>query len=208
MGNEHCRWVRERLPLLVGGDLGVEDRRGVERHLIGCLGCRGQRRSLDGALLALRSAASNPPARPEPPSLWPALALQIRQSRHLPPRPSWPDRLSSPFRVGLGFWPSVGMALGLGGLMVGVLNLGHRNSRSPAFDVPSQASPVVQFEPAPPPAPRALPIGADRPGVLVTKDSTKAGADRFAAPPSLRIMYDLEHGTPVGPGNRDPQRSY
>lgn len=204
MGNEHCRWVRDRLPLLAGDDLGVEDRRGVERHLIGCLGCRGHRRSFDGALLALRSVALTSPVRPDASSLWPGLARQIRQSRHLPPRPSWFDRLINPFRFGLGFWPAVGMTLGLGGLAVGVTTLAHRNSWSPAFDASSQARPVVRFEVSGPPA---LPAVSVRPGVLATKDPTKGGVDRFAGPQSFRI-YDLEHGTPVGPGNRDPQRSY
>ncbi len=208
MGNEHCRRVRDRLPLLAGGDLGVEDRREVERHLIVCLGCRGRRRSFAGALLALHAAASEPPVRPKSPSLWPALSLQIRQSRHRPARPPLVDRLFGPSRVGLGFWPAVGMALGLGGLMVGVVNLSHRNSWSPAFDAPSRARPVVRLEPAQPPALPALPVAPPRPGVLVTNDFTKPGSDRFAAPPSLRVQYDLEYGVPVGPGNRDPQRSY
>ena len=53
-----CRWVRDRLPLLSGGELIGADRRKVERHLIACAGCRRHERSLSDALGALQAAAS------------------------------------------------------------------------------------------------------------------------------------------------------
>src|SRR6478736_4011665 len=81
-----CRWVRDRLPLLAGGELMGADRRKVERHLIACAGCRQHERSLVGALGVLQAVAAQSPAAgaDEAPSLWPALARQIRESRHEP----------------------------------------------------------------------------------------------------------------------------
>src|SRR4051812_48799928 len=81
LGFHRCRWVRDRLPLLAGGELTGPDRRAVERHLITCPGCRDHERSLSGALAALRGAAAATPS-PEAPSLWPALQRQIREERH------------------------------------------------------------------------------------------------------------------------------
>src|SRR5438270_9215909 len=83
-----CRWVRDRLPLLAGGDLAGPDRRKVERHLITCPGCRDHERSLSGALGVLREVAAGSPTSSDPsssPSLWPALRRQIREARHATP---------------------------------------------------------------------------------------------------------------------------
>jgi len=81
--DHRCRWVRHRLPLLAGGELAVEERRKVERHLIGCPGCRDRCDASTGALAALRSFAEESPADAGAPSLWPALALQIRNREAL-----------------------------------------------------------------------------------------------------------------------------
>ena len=97
MWNDACRWARQRLPLMVGGELTGPDRRKAERHLIGCPNCRGRLVSLQGALTALHVAASEPALTVDAPSLWPALARQIRESRRpspspwsiFEPRPSW-----------------------------------------------------------------------------------------------------------------------
>src|SRR4051812_13347545 len=106
-----CSWVRVRLPLLTGGELTGLDRREVERHLTGCDGCRREASSLAGALGALRLAALRPPGGPEAPSLWPALARQIRESRH-EPRPSvWasvrPALILTPAALAAGFLAAV-----------------------------------------------------------------------------------------------------
>ncbi len=205
MKNEHCRWVRDRLPLLAGGDLGIDDRRGAERHLIGCPDCRGRHQALDGAIRALRAAAATLPVRDDAPSIWPALSRQIRESRHRPARLSWLDRLAGSLRVGPGFWPAMGAVLGLGGILVGVTRLAHHDAAQAAFAAPALPSPVARLDPVGPPAPASSP---GRPGVLVSGNPARAGVDRFAAPPSLRVQYDLEYAMPAGPGNRDPQRSY
>ena len=89
MDNSSCEWVRGRLPLCMGagdgpddpgddgGDLGVEDRRTIERHLAACPGCREHRSELAGALGALAVAAGALPVVPDAPSLWPALERRI-----------------------------------------------------------------------------------------------------------------------------------
>ena len=82
MGNPRCKWVRDRLPLLAGGELAGVERRRTERHLIGCSQCRSHRLALGAALDALHAAAAGPPpTAAASPSLWPALARQIRESR-------------------------------------------------------------------------------------------------------------------------------
>jgi hypothetical protein len=99
------------LPLLAGDDWLGPDRRGVERHLIGCLPCRQQLASLRQVVRALRTvgecsssvaeAGSGVEAPLIAPSLWPALARQIREARR--PEPAWTEFKWSraPLRVGL-----------------------------------------------------------------------------------------------------------
>ncbi len=205
-----CRWVRHRLPLLAGGELGMEERRRVERHLIGCLDCRGRRDASEGSLAVLRAFANQPPARAEAPSLWPALDRQIRQSRHLPARPSWRDRLG--FRVGPAM--GLGLSLGLGGLAVATLaptpaarpiptsNLTPRSSTVATVANP----PTARTKPHAAPRPlRALPETPDRPTDLLI---TQGDRDAFEPPTTIRFEYVLDRGTPVGSGGGDPQRSY
>src|SRR5207302_275831 len=110
-------WVRTRLPLLAGGELVGLERRRVERHLIGCPGCRQRHQALREALGILREAASHAPARLDTPSLWPALARQIRESRRPSPTwtPAWPRAWA---------WPVLGIA---SGLLVAVLLLRFRH---------------------------------------------------------------------------------
>jgi hypothetical protein len=60
------------------------DRRMVERHLLGCAGCRRRLADLRDALGVLHAVAeADPPGRSEAisASLWPALSRQIRESR-------------------------------------------------------------------------------------------------------------------------------
>lgn len=95
MDNPGCEWIRSRLPLCAGagdglhdpdddgGDLGVEDRRAIERHLAECPGCRGRRAELADAMGALAVTADALPTAPEAPSLWAALERRIAAQ---PPR--------------------------------------------------------------------------------------------------------------------------
>jgi anti-sigma factor RsiW len=89
MDNPACEWVRGRLPLCMGasddpddpgderGDLSVEDRRSIDRHLGTCPACRAHRSALARALDALGVAAAATPPLAEAPSLWPALERRI-----------------------------------------------------------------------------------------------------------------------------------
>ena len=86
MGDLSCAWVRDWLPLLVGdgeeiagdeGDLGIEDRRRMERHLIRCASCRRHRAALEDALSVLGAVAAEPPVGPGDGSVWPALEGRI-----------------------------------------------------------------------------------------------------------------------------------
>jgi hypothetical protein len=87
MGDLSCAQVRDWLPLLVGdgeeiagdeGDLGVEDRRRTEGHLIRCASCRRHRVALEEALSVLGAVAAEPPVGPGDGSLWLALEGRVR----------------------------------------------------------------------------------------------------------------------------------
>jgi hypothetical protein len=115
MANLRCHWVRDRLPLLVGEDLRGMDRRRVERHLIGCPQCRQHQAALGQSLEILRTAAGAFPAQSDTPSLWPALARQIRESRRPSPKPAlaFPSLLPLTSWLRLNPWPGFGLGLGL-----------------------------------------------------------------------------------------------
>ena len=94
MWDSTCRWARPRLALLAGGELTGGDRRKAERHLITCGDCRSRLEALRESLGALRLVATGSAPSPDSPSLWPALARQMREARHPEPtvfafRPMW-----------------------------------------------------------------------------------------------------------------------
>ncbi|HEY2154421.1 MAG TPA: hypothetical protein VGH33_02245 [Isosphaeraceae bacterium] len=178
-----CRWVRPRLALLAGDaegrDLRWDDRRHVERHLIGCPSCRADHESLATAVAALHETAAVPAKVPAP-SIWPALERQIRASRHVRPNP-W---------ASLGFGPSLGMAAGL---LVAGTAIGLVGGRIQAPSAP-QAPPAKHAD-AGPPAPRpALPEGP--------APAQVAAAAPAAPKPEVRIDLDTKTAA-----NRDPQRA-
>lgn len=206
-----CRWVRDRLPLLAGGELTGPDRRAVERHLITCAGCRDHERSLAGALAALRGAsAAVEPSRA--PSLWPALARQIRESKHERPARAWagawwawPEAPGSLRRaaVAAGALAAVGLAAG------GVALQARRQVADARAAVAAAARPIRPDLGA---TPDPAATGADAPaaGLTVARadalapplDAVAPAASSSASPVkgAGRLDYDLDRGTPMGDG--------
>ncbi|MGE5756247.1 MAG: zf-HC2 domain-containing protein [Planctomycetaceae bacterium] len=193
MGKYRCRWVRARLPLFAGDELAGSERRRVERHLIGCSGCRQRRAELAGALDVLHAVASQSPVGPEAPSLRPALARQIRESRRPVAAPDFALVSFGGFRLGLR--PALlGLSMGLGVLVAIGLGVGgrpHQADAPPAIHVVT-VPPSAPKVSAPAPLPEAPAPGRDLP------DRTSE-APVVENTPSRSIDYVLEHGTPMPP---------
>ncbi len=192
MGDPRCKWVRDRLPLLAGGELLGLERRRVERHLIGCARCRDHRAALSNALDVLHAAAGVLPSTPDAPSLWPALARQIQESRRPVSRPVFsPVRwrlaiaagLLLAFGVSIGAvtwrqWASAQLQIASGSQRIDWPELPIRPRPVAIVSTPAPSTEqVVQAEPAPEPAP----------------------------PP--RYDYMLDHGTPMPPDTVDSKSS-
>jgi len=193
MGNPRCRWVRDRLPLLASDDLRGFDRRRVERHLIGCPHCREHQIGLGQALETLRTVAAASPTRPDAPSLWPALARQIRESRHATPAPyftfpsafAWPRvRFAPALVLGLGLLATIGVSL----------EVRNQNAAAKAHIV-ANARPIVAASQPQTPEPEDL-----------RRDSPKPVEPPVVEnPPPPRLDYDLDTGRPMPPDVRDPR---
>ena len=162
MNDANCRWARARLPLFDGGELAGFDRRKVERHLITCNPCRDRRRSLADGLRVLQALADWPTPRPDAPSLWPALARQIRQERH-------PEPVSSRSR----FWalfagPALGLGLAILIAFAGLAAVRYHPDDLHVADRPESARPAlpapqIVSRPAPSSALDPAPVPADDP---------------------------------------------
>ena len=232
--NRTCRWVCRRLSLLAGGDLDGLERRRVERHLIGCPTCQDHRAVAAESLAVLREVAALGPmgagiADPGvSPSIWPALARQIREAKHQPERLSvvgWVRSLVAPPPLA---WASAGMVavllcLGLGWSWMGgpgdqtgsiaplvVVATPDRSVMPPSFDrtIPE---PLVDesgaaIEPSVVPADWG---NTALPGEIVVgnRATPKPTVDPFAPPIPLRLDYDLDWWTLSGP-LADTQRAY
>jgi len=195
MGNPRCKWVRDRLPLMAGDELQGPDRRRVERHLIGCPDCRAQQVGVGQALEVLRTVAATPPAAPDAPSLWPALARQIRESRRPVATPTFAFALAR-FRSHFIPGPALGLGLGLLATIGVSLAVRHQladarahiaaNTRPIAVAADLRARMARPQAPEPryePPQPVEVPV--------------------VEAPQPPRFDFDLEHGRPMSPDLRD-----
>lgn len=203
-----CRWFRDRLPLLAGGELTGRDRREVERHLITCSGCRDHERSLSASLAALRSLSATTTSASTSPSLWPALQRQIREGRHAARTLPMPLTLlpsSRPWDVFVGRRRAVAaLAAVLGGLLLtsAAVAVWARRELAAAkaqelIAARALESPFVVTPPA---------LVALEPGPLATvarSDPAPANPGR----PASRFDYDLDRGTPMGDGG-DIKASY
>jgi len=189
MGKLQCKWVRDRLPLLAGDELRGADLRRVERHLIGCGKCRQHRMSLDQTLKILHSVAAQPLVPSDAPSLWPALARQIRHSR--PPAQA---PLFTWFRQ-FGLWPAFGLGLGL---VAAVIAVSARNqvadARSKMVSNTRPIAPVVSRPETTPPA--EAPASTDS----ATKPQGEVTVSAETVP-ATRLGYDLDHTMPMSTGN-------
>jgi anti-sigma factor RsiW len=192
-----CRQVRRLLPLLAGDaggmDLAWDDRRAVERHLIGCGACRAERDSLSAAVGLLRLAgAVTPVAMVDTRSIWPDLSRQIRGSR----REFRPQRW-----FGLGFGHSVGLAasLLLLGAMIGLLGSRLANSTPERL-----ATTPVSLNSAVANAPGAGP----RPSAPSSGPAQIAGgiAPGLLPAPAANVNLDVD-AKGASARLRDPQRS-
>ena len=201
MGNPRCHWVRDRLPLSVGDDLRGLDRRLVERHLIGCPQCRQHQASLGQALETLRTVAATTPTAPDAPSLWPALARQIRESRRPSPTPAFAFPSSfAPIVSWLRQSPWPALSLGLALLAAATVGLGvrHRVTTAEAL-ILANARPLA---PASLPGPdRADQDAGGRFPPRASCPRRAPGRREFIVP---RIDYDssLDRGHPM-PEGRD-----
>jgi anti-sigma factor RsiW len=185
--------VRDRLPLLVGEDLRGPDRRRVERHLIGCPQCRQHQAALGQALETLRTAAVTPLVAPEAPSLWPALARQIRESRRPVPAATFP--FHSPLAFAFAWlrvnpWPALGFGLGL--LMTIGVSLGVRHQIGTAqADIRAKERPIVAAVAPRGPQMTRTPAPTLRGEVPAQVETSTV--ENSLPPPRV---YDLDHGRP------------
>jgi anti-sigma factor RsiW len=194
MGDLHCKWVRDRLPLLAGGELLGLDRRRVERHLIGCARCRQDREALGQALDVLHAAATRSPADPDAPSLWPALARQIRESR----RPAPASALAWPRFV---LWPAFGLGFGLLVALCAALVSGARATPTVRLASIAKARPQVRWPIARPVAPAPAPKMVERPAPIRELPGSVDEPSVVESDPPSQLVYDLDHGMPMPPAD-------
>ncbi len=187
MGNPRCSWVRDRLPLVAGNDLLGSERRRVERHLIGCPECRRHREAAQRAYAVLQTAAEESAARSDAPSLWPALARQIQESR----RPAGISALLISFglaRPRLRLWPALGLGLSLA-TAVGLTVAARQQVAAFRAEIAANTRPI-----AAPVTDPVAPAEAAAPTQLAQQPEPEPEAT-----PAPRYDYVLEHGTPMGP---------
>jgi predicted anti-sigma-YlaC factor YlaD len=213
MGNARCKWVCDRLPLLAGDDLQGLDRRRVERHLIGCPQCREHQSALGQVLKVLRTVATSLPAQPDAPSLWPALARQIRESRR--PIPT-PPLMTFPFvftwlRVNLR--PVFGFGVGLGLLVSIGASLAIRNQIDDAqAHIAANQRPIATMVAAPRPRIAESPAPSSRHELQKSNEIQVVETTTATSPPppTIPISYEpqpIEQGKPMDPPAREPRDS-
>ena len=183
MTANRCRWVRHRLALFAGdsggSDLRPDDRRLVERHLLGCAPCRAERDSLTSAISVLQAASIVAPTSYNAPSIWPAVSRQIHRSRH-------PRRHG--FFSGMGTGPAIGLAASLVGVGTVIGLIGWSLGSASATRSRAYQDSVLTIQPRP-----ALP--PDGPQLVDIPTSTKSQG------------LDLDPKSSLMSNARDPQKS-
>jgi anti-sigma factor RsiW len=192
MGNPHCKWVRDRLPLLAGGELLGLDRRRVERHLIGCPNCRRHGAVLANALDVLHAVREETPSPSNAASVWPDVARMISQSRR--PAETW----SFAWPV-FGLRPAFGMGLAFGLLVagLGVMAARHQvddaNARMSTAALP--LAPIVVQDDS------VAPVITAESGHESARSASETPVAENTPPPKLD--YFLDRAVPMGPDGRD-----
>lgn len=200
MGNPRCHWVRGRLPLLVGDELRGLDRRRVERHLIGCPQCRQHQAALGQALRTLHTAAATTPVQNDAPSLWPALARQIRESRRPTPAPTLAS-LFFPMTSWLRLNPLPALSLGLVLFATATVSLGIRQQINTAQNhIRANERPLAQ----------ASAVAGHLPIKTAVSDphrelpaAIEPSIAESSSPPRFDFDSSLEHGRPMPPDPRE-----
>jgi anti-sigma factor RsiW len=200
MGNLRCKWVRDRLPLVVGDELRGLDRRRVERHLIGCSHCRQHQASLVQALDALQTVAATGPVPPDAPSLWPALARQIRESRRPVPSPTFSFSFASLLAwPRANPWPALGLGLGLLA-PIGVGIEVRQHSASAQAHIAANRGPIAPALVAHEPRPVETPASRPEPR---REQPTPAEPPVVDSSPPPRLDFQLDRGRPMSSEARD-----
>jgi hypothetical protein len=213
-----CRWVRDRLPLLVGGELEGSDRRKAERHLLACADCRRERAALARTVGVLHAAAAVVPSSGESASLWPALQRQIRETRHEPrrsvvsvsfaPLAEFAARLEARLRLR----PALALTLALAGLMALGVTAWSRSRTAAANAEELAARRPLETWPDFGYGPEIFSTNLVDTAVGQAANVTQADPAptvAFERPSSAsRVDYDLDHGTPMGPDARGSKPSY
>jgi anti-sigma factor RsiW len=209
MANPRCHWVRDRLPLLVGDDLRGADRRRVERHLIGCPQCRQHQAALGQSLEILRTAAATSPAQSDAPSLWPALARQIRESRRPNPEPALAFPSPLPLLVSWlrhNPWPAFAFGLGPALLAAAIVTMSPgvipRKDAAVRAHVADTTGPIAPAPTLPLTVQTSVPVADSRRELPPTSEPSSVEA---------RHDYDLELGRPMPPDRaeaRDTRLTY
>jgi anti-sigma factor RsiW len=205
-----CQWVHDRLPLLVGDELCGLDRRRVERHLIGCPQCRQHQAALGQTLEALRTVAATSPVLPDAPSLWPALARQIRESRRPVPTPAFAFPFQLPFASALAWpranpWPALGLGLGLLAAIGASFEVRQKLAAAQPHSNSSASGHSTPAEPIHAPRPRlAVVPEVSRPDQADPQQSAPAPDKVTESSPASPLRdYDLDHLRPPSPDMRD-----
>jgi hypothetical protein len=147
-------------------------------------------------------AESRPETGPAARPLWPALARQIRETRHAAPR-GWFGGIAV---ADLKPWPLLGLGLAVAAALLLIVR---RPAAVPVVPTSLEVSARgVGLVPRDAGASWSVPARRSAVPTGVSGRLTQGEGPSFGLPPALRYEYDLDRGVPIGSGHSDPQRSY
>jgi hypothetical protein len=185
MTTDECRVWRERLGVLVLGQLGPEERAATEAHLEGCPDCRAEADALAPIAAVLRRADPErlAPTPSPPPGLADRIARRIAAER----------RVARRRRVRLGLGLAAAAAGATAAVLLALSLTGSPSSGQPvqtvAFQhVPKDVSVSASLEPRPWGSDVRIRVRGFRPGTLCTVWLRRADGKRIPAG-SFRYVY-------------------